>query len=58
MQQQNVTGLDGWVDFLTRADIPVLKQTARDLAALHQDQNTLSARSVANVIAVDPMMTD
>jgi HD-like signal output (HDOD) protein len=57
MQQQNVTGLEGWVDYLTGADIPVLKQTARDLAALHQDQHKLSARGVAQVIAVDPMMT-
>ena len=57
MQQQNVTGLNGWVDFLTRADIPVLKQTGRDLDTLHQDQNKLSARGVAQVIAVDPMMT-
>lgn len=57
MQQQNVTGLEGWVDFLTRADIPVLKQTERDLAALHQDQNKLSARGVAHAITVDPMMT-
>jgi HD-like signal output (HDOD) protein len=52
-----VTGLEGWVDFLTGADIPVLKQTARDLAALHEDQNRLSARGVALVISVDPMMT-
>jgi HD-like signal output (HDOD) protein len=57
MQQQNVTGLDGWVDFLTGADIPVLKQTARDLDTLHLDENKLSARNVAQVIAVDPMMT-
>jgi HD-like signal output (HDOD) protein len=57
MQQQNVTGLEGWIDFLTRADIPVLKQTERDLAALHQDQNKLSARGVAQTITVDPMMT-
>jgi HD-like signal output (HDOD) protein len=57
MQQQNVKGLEGWVDFLTSADIPVLKQTTRDLAALHQDQNKLSARGVALAIAVDPMMT-
>lgn len=57
MQQQNVTGLNGWVDFLSGADIPVLKQTARDLATLQRDQQKLSARSVAQVIAVDPMMT-
>jgi HD-like signal output (HDOD) protein len=57
MQQLNVTGLEGWVDFLTKADIPVLKQTARDLAELYQDQGKLSARNVAGVITVDPMMT-
>ena len=57
MQQQNVTGVDGWVDFLTGADIPVLKQTARDLATLHEDENKISARGVAQVIAVDPMLT-
>jgi HD-like signal output (HDOD) protein len=57
MQQQNVTGLDGWVDFLTGAEIPVLKQTARDLATLHEDENKISARGVAQVIAVDPMLT-
>ena len=57
MQEQNVTGLDGWVDFLTGADIPVLKQTARDLDTLHQDENKLSARNVAQAIAIDPMMT-
>ncbi|ADE11613.1 HDOD domain-containing protein [Sideroxydans lithotrophicus] len=57
MQQQNVTGLDGWVDFLSGANLPVLKQTSRDLAALHQDENKLSARTVAQTITVDPMMT-
>jgi HD-like signal output (HDOD) protein len=57
MQEQNVTGLDGWVDFLTEADIPVLKQTARDLDTLHQDENKISARNVAQAIAIDPMMT-
>jgi len=57
MQQLNVTGLNGWVEFLTGAEIPVLNQTSRDLATLHLDQNKLSARSVAKVIAVDPMMT-
>ena len=57
MQQQNATGLDGWVNFLTGAEIPVLKQTARDLARLHEDENKISARSVAQVIAVDPMLT-
>ncbi len=57
MQEQNVTGLEGWVNFLTEADLPVLNQTARDLAALHQDQNKLSARGVSLAITTDPIMT-
>ena len=55
--EQEKKGLDQWVDFLSRTDLPVLKQTARDLATLREDQNKLSARGVAHVIAVDPMMT-
>lgn len=57
MQPTEIKGLENWVAFLTRSDLPVLKQTARDLAALRQDENSLSARSVANVIAADPIMT-
>lgn len=55
--QQDIQGLEQWVDFLSRADIPVLKQTARELATLHEDENKLSARGAAQIIAVDPMMT-
>lgn len=55
--QKELQGLDQWLSFLTEVEIPVLKQTARELAALHEDQNKLSARGVAQVIAGDPMMT-
>ena len=54
---QEKKSLDQWVDFLTRTEIPVLKQTARDQAALRKDPERLSARAVAQVIMVDPMMT-
>ncbi len=57
MQEEDIKGLEQWVSFLTRAEIPVLKQTARNLDVLREDQNRLSARGVAQVIAVDPMMT-
>lgn len=57
MQAQGIEGLENWVAFLSRAEIPVLKQTARDLAALHEDADNLSARAVADCIARDPMMT-
>ena len=39
--------LDQWVDFLSRVEIPVLKQTARDMDTLREDHNKLSARGVA-----------
>jgi len=57
MASNNINGLAGWVAFLSQADIPVLKQTARELDALRQDANTLSARGVADAIAADPMLT-
>jgi HD-like signal output (HDOD) protein len=57
MQAQETRSLEDWVAFLSRAEIPVLKQTARDLAALHEDSENLGARNVAAIIARDPMMT-
>ncbi|OGT03868.1 MAG: metal-dependent hydrolase [Gallionellales bacterium RBG_16_57_15] len=50
-------GLEHWVSVLTRADLPVLKQTARDLTALRVDDKRLNAYSVAEVVARDPIMT-
>ncbi len=57
MSEQNTDKLSARVEFLTRADIPVLKQTARELDTLREDINKLSARNVANAISGDPMLT-
>ncbi len=57
MQPQETKSLESWVAFLSQAEIPVLKQTARDLTALHEDSENISARGVAKAIARDPMMT-
>jgi HD-like signal output (HDOD) protein len=57
MQAEKSRSLEEWVAFLGNAEIPVLKQTARDLALLREDSNNISARSVAEAIARDPMMT-
>jgi HD-like signal output (HDOD) protein len=57
MSPQAIKGLDGWVAFLSQTEIPVLKQTARDLDTLHEDAENISARGVAEIIARDPMMT-
>lgn len=50
-------GLEHWVAVLTRADLPVLKQTARDLAALREDARRLNTHSIAEVVTRDPIMT-
>lgn len=57
MQQPNQRKLSDWVNFLTTAEIPVLKQTARNLALLQQDEQHLNARSFAQVVKNDPLMT-
>lgn len=57
MLQQNQRKLADWINFLTTAEIPVLKQTARNLEILKQDENNLNARSYANIVKNDPLMT-
>lgn len=52
-----VKDLKYWASTLSHADLPVLKQTARELAALREDDRKLTAISVAGVIARDPIMT-
>jgi HD-like signal output (HDOD) protein len=55
--QQDKKDLQGWVSFLGNAEIPVLKQTVRDLHTLHEEGDKASANAIANIIARDPLMT-
>lgn len=57
MSEQKQRSLSEWVDFLSAAEIPVLKQTTRNVAALEQDEQHLNARSLAHVMKCDPLMT-
>lgn len=54
---ENTKGLQYWVAHLSRSDLPVLKQTARELALLRTDEKKLTVLAIADVIARDPMMT-
>lgn len=49
--------LDYWLAFLTAAEIPVLKQTARELDRLKAREEDLGARAIANVVMQDPLMS-
>lgn len=53
----NGRDLAGWVAMLSQAELPVLRHTARKLEALHADEDRLNARSIAHLVASDPMMT-
>jgi len=54
---QQPGSLTEWLAFLGRADIPVLKHTARELERLRDDDAQLNARSIADVVSDDPLMT-
>lgn len=56
MSQQTKSMTD-WLALFGRADIPVLRHTARGLECLRADQGLLNASSIANVVTDDPLMT-
>ncbi len=48
--------ISAWIAFLRTAEIPVLKNTARDIARLKEDEDKLSARALTASVMNDPMM--
>lgn len=55
--QQGTKDLQGWVTFFSDANIPILKQTQRDLQTLRDTGDSASALSISLIIARDPLMT-
>ena len=54
---QDNKALNEWVYKLSQSELPVLRHTARDLALLQQDEQNLTAHSIAQAINHDPLMT-
>lgn len=54
---QQPNSLETWLAFFGQADIPVLRYTARELERMRADETQLNARSVADVVGDDPLMT-
>ncbi len=46
-----------WVDFFGPLDLPVLRHTARNIGALGHDIERVDARSIADAVLQDPLMT-
>jgi HD-like signal output (HDOD) protein len=57
MMQQGAKDLRGWIAFLSQAEIPVLRQTARDLQTLREDSDKANPHTIAQIVARDPLMT-
>lgn len=55
--QQQPKSLETWLALFGQAEIPVLRHTARALERLRADETLLDARSVADVVTDDPLMT-
>ena len=54
---QQPKSLAAWLAFFGQAEIPVLRHTVRELERLCADETQLNARSVADVVTDDPLMT-
>jgi HD-like signal output (HDOD) protein len=51
------SGIADWAKFLGEREIPVLRQTARALTEAQEHIDRITARSIANIVLRDPMMT-
>lgn len=54
---QHANSLESWLAFLRQAEIPVLRQTARELERQRENQAQLNARDVAEAVDDDPLLT-
>lgn len=54
---QQPDSLETWLAFLRQAEIPVLRQTARELERQREDESQLNARDVAETVDDDPLLT-
>lgn len=54
---QQANSLESWLAFLGQAEIPVLRQTARELERQRADEAQLNARDVAEAVDDDPLLT-
>ncbi|MEW5966639.1 MAG: HDOD domain-containing protein [Pseudomonadota bacterium] len=54
---QHANSLESWLAFLGQAEIPVLRQTARELERQRENEAQLNAREVAEAVDDDPLLT-
>lgn len=52
-----LSGLESWAAFLNDREIPVLRRTARAMAAASQCADRIGIREIADIVMHDPLMT-
>jgi len=57
MLQHPLPSIESWVSYLSQAELPVLKRTARELVRLRENEENVNGRHIAGVILHDPLMT-
>jgi len=57
MLEQPLPDLETCVDFLSRAEMPILRQTARKLEEARHNIDQISGRDITNIVLQDPLMT-
>lgn len=56
MIERPYSDLNGWVNYLSQAEIPVLRRTVQQLAALREHEDEVNSRALAAVVQQDPLM--
>lgn len=56
MLDQPPQDLEAWVSFLSNAEIPILRKTARRLEEARQNIDRVNGRDIASIVLQDPLM--
>lgn len=48
--------VSAWVNYISTAEIPVLKHTSREVSRLKEDEDNVSARAISTAVLNDPLM--
>lgn len=55
-EQPTMRTIEEWVRYIDKTDIPILKQTQKELLILKRDEDDLSPRDISRAVLNDPMM--
>ena len=48
--------LEGWLAFISKAELPILRQTARHLDKARQQADQISGRDITDIVLQDPLL--